>query len=113
MDFSAIWSTISAPPIPAIVVATVAVLFIIYIYIAKAINSKKKVEEPVKAPAKKETLGASAFNKPAGPAASAGDLELVGTDEKTAAVIMAIVSDKSGIPLNRLQFKSITLMEDK
>ena len=112
MDFSAIWSTISAPPIPAIAVATVAVLFIIYIYIAKAINSKKKVEEPVKT-ASKETLGASAFNKPAGPAASAGDLELVGTDEKTAAVIMAIVSDKSGIPLNRLQFKSITLMEDK
>lgn len=42
-----------------------------------------------------------------------GELELVGTDEKTAAIIMAIVSDKSGIPLNRLSFKSIKLMEDK
>ena len=42
-----------------------------------------------------------------------GELELVNTDEKTAAIIMAIVSDKSGIPLNRLSFKSIKLMEDK
>ena len=42
-----------------------------------------------------------------------GDIELVNTDEKTAAVIMAIVSQKSGIPLNRLAFKSIKLMEDK
>ena len=42
-----------------------------------------------------------------------GELELIGTDEKTAAIIMAIVSDKSGIPLNRLSFKSIKLMEDK
>ena len=42
-----------------------------------------------------------------------GDVELIGTDEKTAAVIMAIVSQKSGIPLNRLAFKSIRLKEDK
>ena len=41
-----------------------------------------------------------------------GELELINTDEKTAAVIMAIVSDKSGIPLNRLSFKSIKLVED-
>ena len=34
-------------------------------------------------------------------------LELDGVDEPTAAVIMAIVSDESGIPLNRLLFKSI------
>ena len=32
---------------------------------------------------------------------------LFDVDEKTAAVIMAIVSNESGIPLNRLQFKSI------
>ena len=41
-----------------------------------------------------------------------GSLELIGTDEATAAVIMAIVSDKSGIPLNRLEFKSIRLLEE-
>lgn len=38
---------------------------------------------------------------------SQGMLELDGVDEPTAAVIMAIVSDESGIPLNRLLFKSI------
>ena len=38
---------------------------------------------------------------------SQGTLELDGVDEPTAAVIMAIVSDESGIPLNRLLFKSI------
>ncbi len=34
-------------------------------------------------------------------------LKLVGADEQTAAMIMAIVSDESGIPLDNLVFKSI------
>ena len=42
---------------------------------------------------------------------SAGNLELYKTDEKTAAVIMAIVSNESGIALNKLQFNSIRLIE--
>ena len=37
---------------------------------------------------------------------SQGDVVLTDTDEETAAMIMAIVSHKSGIPLNRLIFKS-------
>ena len=44
---------------------------------------------------------------------SQGTIDLVNVDEKTAAIIMAIVSDKSGIPLNRLSFKSIKLVEEK
>ena len=111
MGFSEILAKIATPPFPAIVVAVVAVLLIIYVYITKAINGKKAVEEPKKAPVAPAASPVAAQS--AGPAASSGDLELVGTDEKTAAVIMAIVSDKSGIPFNRLQFKSITLMEDK
>ena len=43
---------------------------------------------------------------------SAGKLDLIDVDEPTAAVIMAIVSDQSGIPLNRLSFKSIRKTED-
>lgn len=42
---------------------------------------------------------------------STGQLDLYDVDEKTAAVIMAIVSHESGIPLNRLQFKSIKVIE--
>lgn len=44
---------------------------------------------------------------------SIGDLTLINTTEEEAAVIMAITSDKSGIPLNRLKFNTIKLMEDK
>ncbi len=42
---------------------------------------------------------------------SQGSLVLEGVDEPTAAVIMAIVSDESGIPLNRLLFKSIKVKD--
>jgi len=42
---------------------------------------------------------------------SEGELMLIRTDEQTAAVIMAIISDRSKIPLNRLNFKSIKLLD--
>ena len=42
----------------------------------------------------------------AAPAAPSG-IELSGVDEPTAAVIMALVSNKSGIPLSNLRFRSI------
>ena len=42
-----------------------------------------------------------------GPELSCGQLKLHNVDERTAAMIMAIVSDESGIPLNELRFKSI------
>lgn len=42
---------------------------------------------------------------------TAGEVKLFGVDEKTAAMIMAIVSDESGIPLSELQFKSIKALE--
>ena len=38
---------------------------------------------------------------------SAGDLKLYDTDPKDAAIIMAIVADSLGKPLNELRFKSI------
>ena len=39
-----------------------------------------------------------------------GELKLYNVDEKTAAMIMAIVSDESQIPLSELRFKSIKLL---
>ena len=42
---------------------------------------------------------------------SSGTLKLKGCDETTAAMIMSIVSDNTGIPLSELVFKSITLVE--
>ena len=44
---------------------------------------------------------------------SQGSVDLTGTDEKTAAVIMAIVSKESKIPLERLKFNSIKLIESE
>jgi Na+-transporting methylmalonyl-CoA/oxaloacetate decarboxylase gamma subunit len=41
---------------------------------------------------------------------SSGTLKLQNVDEPTAAMIMAIVSDESGIPLSELCFKSIKLI---
>jgi len=44
---------------------------------------------------------------------SEGKIDLSNVSEEDAAVIMAIVSNQSGIPLNRLIFKSIKLLEEK
>lgn len=44
---------------------------------------------------------------------SQGELELIGVDEATAAMLMALVSYKTDIPLNRLIFRSIRLVEDE
>ena len=38
---------------------------------------------------------------------SAGTLQLIDVTEEEAAVVMAVVSHRSGIPMNRLQFNSI------
>ena len=43
---------------------------------------------------------------------SSGTLKLKNVDEPTAAMIMAIVSDESGIPLSELCFKSICLINN-
>ena len=92
-----------------LILAVIAGLIILVSMLIRAIESaagKKSVAaEAVSAEAP------SGVPMPAG--MNQGELELIGTDEKTAAIIMAIVSDKSGIPLNRLSFKSIKLMEDK
>ena len=92
--------------------AIIAVTILIFSKVMSAFTGKKSAE---KAPA--VAAPAAPAVAPAGtplPAdTSAGSLDLVDVDEKTAAVIMAIVSNESGIPLNRLAFKSIKKMEDK
>ena len=95
------------------VICILAVISLLILLVSKVIRavenaagSKKAAEVPAQAVA-----APAGVPMPAG--MNQGELELVGTDEKTAAIIMAIVSDNSGIPLNRLAFKSIRLMEDK
>ena len=96
------------------VIAILAVIAVLIILVSKVIRAvegvatKKAPEAPAPAAAPTAPAGVP---MPAG--MNQGELELINTDEKTAAVIMAIVSDKSGIPLNRLSFKSIKLVEDE
>lgn len=92
------------------ILAVIALLIILVSKVIRAIENaaaKGKSEAPATVAAAPAATGVP---MPAG--MNQGELELINTDEKTAAVIMAIVSDKSGIPLNRLSFKSIKLMED-
>ncbi|MDD2502996.1 MAG: OadG family protein [Clostridia bacterium] len=69
----------------------------------KPVESEKRVQPAAPAPA--------AFVP--GPELSTGELRLKNVDEKTAAMIMAIVSDESSIPLSELRFKSIKLIEEE
>ena len=92
-----------------LILATIAVLIILVSKVIRAIESKTSSSSSVSTPA--VTPAPTGVPMPEG--MNQGELELVETDEKTAAIIMAIVSDKSGIPLNRLSFKSIKLMEDE
>ena len=46
-------------------------------------------------------------------AGTCGELKLINTDERDAAMIMAIVADTTGTPLNELRFKSIKRVEEE
>ena len=97
-----------------VILVVFAVLFLMYILISisgKIIQGITKLgakEEPAKA-----APAAAAAAAPAAPEEifSSGSLKLKNCDEKTAAMIMAIVADDSGIPLEELVFKSIKLVE--
>lgn len=100
---------------------TIAVVFGVLLLICVAIKIFSFIIGGIeKVTSKKEEPAAD--TKPAATAAeapvaeeefSSGSLKLKGCDEKTAAMIMAIVSDNTGIPLSELVFKSITLVENK
>ena len=98
-----------------VILVVFGVLFIMYVLISlagKILSSATKGSE--KKPEAKPAVAAPA----AAPAAaeeefSSGTLKLKGCDEKTAAMIMAIVADDTGIPLSELVFKSIKLVEKK
>ena len=70
----------------------------------KLISKKSPETEPQKAEEKSSALPKTL---------SQGELKLIDTDEQTAAMIMAIVSNESGIPLNRLIFKSIKKIDSE
>ena len=93
--------------ITVIILLAVIALFIKFIAFIFSLLTKKKA---VPAPAAAKSAPAPAA-KPA--KALRSEIKLIDVDEPTAAVIMALVSHNSGIPLEKLDFKSIKLLEDK
>lgn len=93
--------------------AIIAIAILVFSKVMYSFSKKKGEKETVVETSADNVAGATVSGTPLADGNSAGKLDLVDVDESTAAVIMAIVSDQSGIPLNRLNFKSIKKVEDK
>lgn len=74
-------------------------------------DTRKAAAGNTTAGAPENTANGGASSKPVS-SIPPGQVELIKTDEPTAAVIMAIVSNKSEIPLERLHFIRIKQVED-
>ncbi len=71
-----------------------------------AAGNRKKAEAPAVAAPAPASVAAPAVDAPTAPG-SAGGVKLYDVEPKTAAMLMAIVADKMGKPLNELRFISI------
>ena len=83
-----------------LILLIIVVIIVGKIFMAK--DAKKKAAAPAAAPA----AAAPAAPQKTAPGA-AGQLKLYNVEPKTAAMVMAIVADKMGKPLNELRFISI------
>ena len=99
-----------------VVMLELALLTVLILFISKTMRSiegklsKTSQEAPVPALTVASAAPAAPVAAPA--AVTVNNPVLVNVDERSAAVIMAIVSNETGIPLNRLSFKSIKKVED-
>ena len=92
----------------AVVFIGIIMLMILVMFVGDLMFKSAK-RKAAKAPA-------AAPAAPAAPAAApgtAGELKLYDTDPRDAAMVMALVADKLGKPLNELRFKSIREVKDK
>ena len=95
----------------AVVFFGLILLMIVVMIMGKIFTAKKsqpkKAAAPAAAPAAAAPAAATApVEAPAAPG-TAGQLKLYDTPPKTAAMLMAIVADKMGKPINELRFISI------
>ena len=93
----------------AVVFAGLIALMVVVIVVGKVFSAKKKAEPKTEAPVAAKTNEAVAAEPVEAPVApgTAGELKLHDVPPKTAAMLMAIVADKMGKPLNELRFISI------
>ncbi|MBR5411040.1 MAG: OadG family protein [Clostridia bacterium] len=78
---------------------------------AEAKKKKKQAAALAAAPAPAPEGPAAPAGEPLPESVSQGSLTLIDVSEEEAAMIMAIVAHESGIPLNRLEFRSIKCLE--
>ena len=81
-------------------------LMAVVVIMGKVMAAKKTTEAAVPAAATPAAPAAPAKDGPAAPG-SAGQIALHNVSDKDAAMLMAIVANKLGKPLNELRFKSI------
>ena len=98
-----------------IVFLMLCLLWFIIVMINKAVTALEKstkTEAPAAAPASASPSAAPVkTSEPKEEAVYGGELALYNVDEKTAACIMAIISDETKIPLSQLIFKSIMALD--
>ena len=94
------------PDYVALAMVLALMLIVAIMAIRKRFFPKAKEREPDIAPA----IPGNEPEKPAAPG-SAGQIKLHNVPPKTAAMLMAIVADKMGKPLNELRFISIKEVE--
>ncbi len=82
------------------------ILMVIIVIMGKAMANKKAASAP--APAVSAPVPAVKKEKAPG---TAGDIDLYNVEPKTAAMIMAIVADELGAPINELRFISIKAVD--
>ena len=90
----------------AVVFFGLILLMCVIMIMGKIFIAKDRKAAAAKAAAAPAAAPAPAAPKPTAPG-SAGELKLHDVEPKTAAMIMAIVADKMGKPLNELRFISI------
>ena len=94
----------------AVVFFGIVLLMCVMIVMGKVFVAKANKEKAAKAAPKAEAPAAPVAAAPAAPAVApgtAGQLKLHDVNPKTAAMIMAIVADTMGKPLNELRFISL------
>ena len=92
----------------AVVFIGLIALMVVVMIMGKVMSAKKTA--PAAAPAAAAPAAPAAKNAPA--PGSAGKIALHDVPDKTAAMLMAIVADRTGKPLNQLRFISIREVKD-
>ena len=97
-----------------VVLLELAILAVLIVFLSKIFRAleNKMSSAPAESISVEKAPSAAPAPVAAAPAAAPvayapGSIQLIDVDEPTAAVVMALVSDQTGIPLERLWFKSI------